>query len=332
MHPAPHRAIPAPRASVAIWPLSPSPYAPPKITADRSPRCAASSTCPASAASGTPSSTRSTGPGSSARDGWHGVPPISPYLGLIRYVAGPAGLRATSATIRWPRVPPRGLAPTNATLRASSIACSAARASLVINAAGACGGWPSCRRSPPSPPACRGCRTRRRPRAWPSWRNKARHGRAVVGEAGGGAHVEQLLQGQLAVEDVAADQAVVVLQLVGADDVAVQDRALEVRRELVVAVDHAVSVGLQLALVRLEVPVDRDPLGEQRHDVVSLGDQRLVERRGDDPVAERALRRAAIAGVDERTLDVLHGRRHLDRAGVMLGQVRAWVGGEVGQL
>ena len=65
-----------------------APYAPPKITADRSPRRAASSTCPARAASGTPSSTRSTGPGRSARDGWQGTPPISAYLGLTRYIAG----------------------------------------------------------------------------------------------------------------------------------------------------------------------------------------------------------------------------------------------------
>src|SRR5262249_56252793 len=66
------------------------------------------------------------------------------------------------------------------------------------------------------------------------------HGGAVVRVAGGRAHVEELLQRQLAVEDVAADQAVLVLHVVGADDVGVQDRALEVRGHLVVAVDHPV--------------------------------------------------------------------------------------------
>src|ERR1700749_2071805 len=59
---------------------------------------------------------------------------------------------------------------------------------------------------------------------------------AVVGVAGGGAQVEQLLEGELAVEDVAADQAVVVLHVEGADDVAVQDRGLEVRLDLVVGI------------------------------------------------------------------------------------------------
>jgi hypothetical protein len=40
---------------------------------------------------------------------------------------GAAGLRLTSATIRSPRLPGRELAPTTATLRASSIASSAGR-------------------------------------------------------------------------------------------------------------------------------------------------------------------------------------------------------------
>ena len=45
---------------------------------------------------------------------------------------------------------------------------------------------------------------------------------AVVGVAGRGPHVEQLLKRQLAVEDVAADEAVLLLHLVRTDDVAVQ--------------------------------------------------------------------------------------------------------------
>src|SRR5580704_5224932 len=40
---------------------------------------------------------------------------------------------------------------------------------------------------------------------------------AVIGEPGRRAQVEELLDGQLAVEDVAADQAVVVIHVVGAD-------------------------------------------------------------------------------------------------------------------
>src|SRR5262249_49256998 len=58
--------------------------------------------------------------------------------------------------------------------------------------------------------------------------------RPVVGVPGRRAHVEELLERELAVEDVAADEAVLLLHLVGADDVAVQDRGLEVRGNLVV--------------------------------------------------------------------------------------------------
>src|SRR5258708_37444732 len=52
---------------------------------------------------------------------------------------------------------------------------------------------------------------------------QAADGSAVVGVAGSRAHVEELLKGELAVEDVAADQAVLLLHLMGPDDVAVQD-------------------------------------------------------------------------------------------------------------
>jgi hypothetical protein len=65
--------------------------------------------------------------------------------------------------------------------------------------------------------------------------------------------------------------------------------------------------------------------------VVALGAQLLVEGGRDHPVAERAQRGPALAGVLERALDVLDRRRHLHRAGVVLLQVRAGVGGEVRQ-
>ena len=75
--------------------------------------------------------------------------------------------------------------------------------------------------------------------------------RREVGVAGRRPHVEQLLGRELAVEDVAADQPVVVLHLVRADHLPVDDRLLEVRRELGVAVDDAVGVGVELGVVRL---------------------------------------------------------------------------------
>ena len=175
MQPAPHRAIPAPRATVAIWSLSPSPYAPPKITADRSPRSAASSTCPASAASGTPSSTRSTGPGSVGQGRVAGHPADLVVLGVhqVRRRSGRAARDLGDHPLA-EGARPRAGAHQGHAARLEHRAQRGRVTSSVMNAAGACGGWPSCRRSPPSPPACRGCRTRRRPRAWPSWRSTAR--------------------------------------------------------------------------------------------------------------------------------------------------------------
>jgi hypothetical protein len=144
--------------------------------------------------------------------------------------------------------------------------------------------------------------------------------------------VEQLLDRELAVEDVAPDQPPLPLHLPGPDDVAVQDRALEVGGELGVAVDHPVGVGLQLLGVGGLGPLVRDPLGEQRHDVDALRRQGPVEHRGDAAVRERPGRRPALPGVLERLLDVAHGQGHGDGAGVVLADLDAGVGGEVGQL
>ena len=60
----------------------------------------------------------------------------------------------------------------------------------------------------------------------------------------------KLLQREFTVEDVAADQAVLLLHLVRTDDVAVRDRRLEVRRHLVVEVDQPVGVGVEFLGVR----------------------------------------------------------------------------------
>ena len=73
-------------------------------------------------------------------------------------------------------------------------------------------------------------------------------------------------------------------------------------------------------------------LGEQREDVRAVGVHRLVERGRDDPVAEGQQRGAALAGVLERPLDELHGRRHFHRPSVVLGDPAARIGREVGQL
>ena len=72
--------------------------------------------------------------------------------------------------------------------------------------------------------------------------------RAEVGVAGRGPHVEQLVGRQLAVEDVAADEAVLVLHLVRPDHLAVQDRVGEAGRDRVDARDDPVGVRVELAL------------------------------------------------------------------------------------
>ena len=113
------------------------------------------------------------------------------------------------------------------------------------------------------------------------------------------------------------------------------DRAREAGRDLVVQVDQPVGVRLEVLGVRCLAPLVRHVLGEQREDVGAVGVHRLVERGRDDAVAEGQQRGAALAGVLERPLDELHGRRHFHRPSVVLGHdmgPAAGIGREVGQL
>src|SRR3954471_1023397 len=65
--------------------------------------------------------------------------------------------------------------------------------------------------------------------------------RAEVGVPGRGSHVEELVGGELAVEDVAADQAVLVLHLERPDHLPVEDRVPKTGRDRVDAVDDTVG-------------------------------------------------------------------------------------------
>jgi len=123
----------------------------------------------------------------------------------------------------------------------------------------------------------------------------------------------------------AADQAVLVLHLVRAHDVSVwMIELLKLGATSFVAVDHPVGVGLELLGVRRLVPVRRHPLAEQRHDVVPLRDQRLVERgSGMTPSLNgRTAGRPFRASVKACSM-YGNGGRHLDRTRVVFLQVRA---------
>ena len=72
--------------------------------------------------------------------------------------------------------------------------------------------------------------------------------RAEVGVAGRGPHVEHLVGRELAVKDVAADEAVLVFHLVRPDHLPVQDRRREAGRDRLDAGDDPIGVRVELAL------------------------------------------------------------------------------------
>src|SRR5215218_8163661 len=129
----------------------------------------------------------------------------------------------------------------------------------------------------------------------------------VVSVTGGWPHVKKLLGRELAVEDVAPDEPDILLHVVGPEYLAVQDRPLQVRRQLTIAVDHTVRVRLELFPVGLFGPFVRYPLRKERHDVVPLGAERAVEHRGYNTVGERPARGLPAARILEGLLDVVDG-------------------------
>ena len=179
-----------------------------RSTAPRAPMRAAAPSCSARALSPTPSSTRSTGSSMSSSAATQRRSPIvvlrvhemdAPLTAAAGYLVDHPGAECAGARA--------GADERDG--RARSIAASAGDVmkrggpSARVRRGPRFG--PSARRARPATP---GCRRRRRRRAWPNSRGRARRSGPVVGVAGRRAHVEELLERQLAVEDVAADQAV----------------------------------------------------------------------------------------------------------------------------
>ena len=136
------------RPSAAAISSSRSPWALPKTTAPASPREAASRTCWISDEFETPSRTRSTGSGRSASEGRHGWPSTVARPGFTRKTSSKPGLRRASVAIRQPNESGRSLAPTTATVRASSIERRPGRTTSVT-----AGGPPAAAAATGAPPA-----------------------------------------------------------------------------------------------------------------------------------------------------------------------------------
>ena len=137
--------------------------------------------------------------------------------------------------------------------------------------------------------------------------------------AGGGTGVEHLAQAQLAVEDVATHEPVLLLHLMRADDLPVQHRVREPGSDRLHPRDHPVGEGRHRGLVGAVGVGVRHPLGEHRHDVVPRGRQRVVEHARDADVGERQRRRLPGHRLLERRLEVVEALGQHDRAAMHLG-------------
>src|SRR5829696_1307548 len=281
-------------------------------TTPLAPQQAVSSICLSSRRLPTPSSTRSGAKGTSISEGKQAMPSTSSYLGLTAATAPEKPPMMSCFTMWLPGESNFGLAPTTATDRASSMARRVSFAAIVLSAVAQGQAFLSALPAPVAPDLPHA--VVRRDGAHPAAGVGGRRGLVeapnrgpVVCVTGGRPHVEELLGGKLAVEDVAPDEPDVLLHVVRAEHLAMHDGTLQVRRQLGVAVDHTICVRLELFPVGLLRPFVRDPLRKERHYVVPLGAERAVEHRGYHTVRERPARRLPAPRILESLLDVVDG-------------------------
>ena len=143
------------------------------------------------------------------------------------------------------------------------------------------------------------------------------YGGAVVGVAGDRAHEEELVEGHVALEDVAVRQGEVALEIERADDLAVQDGRLEVGRVAREDLSHPVAELLLLGVPGPLLQLVRPELAEHRHDVPPRGGDRVVVHGRDDRLQERLRRPAPVLGLVVGALHVVERRADVDGAPVL---------------
>ncbi len=120
------------------------------------------------------------------------------------------------------------------------------------------------------------------------------NGGSIVGVTRRWAQMEQLIQRNLSVKDVASDHAQILLYVVGAENLAIDHSALEIRRQLRVAIDHAIRVSLEILSVRRLTPLVRNILREHREEVDAVRRKSGIERTRDTSIGVRRRRTAAV--------------------------------------
>src|SRR2546423_1734348 len=101
--------------------------------------------------------------------------------------------------------------------------------------------------------------------------------RPVIRVAGHGPPAEELIEREVAMHDVAADQSVLLLHVMRAEHLAMLDGALQVAGEARIAVDDAIGIGLELVAMWFVRPARRDVLREAAHQVLVRRRQRVID-------------------------------------------------------
>src|SRR5258708_17875440 len=133
-------------------------------------------------------------------------------------------------------------------------------------------------------------------------KKKAADGGFVAGPIENGPHGERLMEGELAMKNVAAGETVGRFEILGRDDLHVFDEIGQVRRVSGESFDDGVS---QVVAARVPVPffqLEWRELNIGGKDVLAVRSQRRIENSGNGDVEPRGFREFAVLGGIERAL------------------------------
>src|SRR5438552_15059774 len=156
-------------------------------------------------------------------------------------------------------------------------------------------------------------------------KKEATDGRFVARPIKNGTHGKELIEGKLAVENVAAGEAVRGFQILGRDDLHAFDQTGEIRR-----IVGKSSNDDRAELPPAEVPIPfpqfiRSELHAGGEDVPSFGREFGIENRGNDDVEIGRWRKFSVLGGVKGALEIINIGADVDAAGEWFRQTLGWI-------
>src|SRR5690242_19832586 len=163
-------------------------------------------------------------------------------------------------------------------------------------------------------------------------KKEATDGRFVARPIENGTHSEKLIEGKLAMENVAAGETVGGFEIFGRDDLDAFDQAGKIRR---IVGESSDDDGAEFPAAEVPIPFPKS-IGRKLHaggkNVFAFGREFGIENSGNANVEIRRRREFAVLGGVERALEIIDFRANVNAAGERFQKTLGWIkSGESGK-